>query len=444
MLRSTLLVLTLASTVVGATLPGYRSQDLGRLEIEPSDLRTLAAALSLDGDDAQAAHAAMNTYRDAITEGSKTARTEIGKHLVKGAAELARSVSARRAMVNSIRDSIDARRRAGDFTGDPDAMREAFEEAMADAEREIAETREAGARLPGWGEAFTTQAQLIEAWYAVSDAQLQVLRAALGEVAGENRQAAFEKWWLDTTVDHGIVRGRLAGERLDPDAPLEELGLRKGPGLAIVRMQWRADHAKLLAARDAALRSLPLDAANAIERGKIDLWRRAVERSLTAREAVRDHAWSGVQERSLFLGDADEAVAYRDAAIKLGYPAVGRRDRAMRILRAALARTDLDESQRAMVLALQLEHRALSREIQEHHLAAVLADEGQLLADQDVARVSVFFPGQKFNARGTPQLAASSAERKKFTSDTLTQLQSVMTETQWLQLPGTRTQPVRD
>ena len=97
-----------------------------------------------------------------------------------------------------------------------------------------------------------------------------------------------------------------------------------------------------------------------------------------------------------------------------------------------------------MTMALQLEHESLVNEIQSRHLLAILADEGQLLVDQDVVRVSTYFPGTKIERNGTPRLEASSAERKKFIADTMARLQSILTEEQWGQLPGTRTQPVRD
>jgi len=150
-----------------------------------------------------------------------------------------------------------------------------------------------------------------------------------------------------------------------------------------------------------------------------------------------------MQMRAILLDDASRA-AYMNASMKLAYPAITRRDRAMRVLLAAIARPDLDESQRAMTMALQLEHQSLVSEIQSRHLSAVLADEGQLLVDQDVIRVSSYFPGTKISRRGTPRLDVSSAERKKFTADTMARLQSILTTEQWNQLPGTRTHPVRD
>ena len=438
-----LLILAMSCSAFSATLPGYRPQDLGRRGVAPADIRTLAAALSLDGDDVQQAHAAMNAYQDAMETGVLKARAEIGAFVVTGAAEHANSVSVRREMLDAVRDQIDTRQRSGEFLGDANAMREAYEEAMAEAERELSETREAGAQLPGWGEAFRGQAAVLSEWYDISDAHLQAVRAALAQIAGEERQEAFEQWWLDTLLERSIKHGRLAGERLDPDVPLASLVLEDEVTLTDVRRAWRESHWPLLDARDIAVRELPIFAADAIDRGKIGSWRRAVERAIAAREAVRDHAWQGVQERAILLDDVSTA-AYVNASMKLAYPAITRRDRAMRVLLSAIARPDLDESQRAMTMALQLEHQSLVSEVQSRHLSAVLADEGQLLVDQDVMRVSSYFPGTKISRRGTPRLDVSSAERKKFTADTMTRLQSILTAEQWNQLPGTRTQPVRD
>jgi hypothetical protein len=443
MKRCILLILVVTCGAFAATLPGYRPQDLARGAIAPADIRTLAAALSLDGDDVQQAHAAMSTYRDAMEVGAAQARAEIRANVVTGAAAHANAVTSRKAMLDAVRDQIDARQRTGEFLGDDSAMREAYEEAMADAERELSETREAGAQLPGWGDAFLAQASVLGEWYVSSDAHLQTVRAELAEIAGEERQDAFELWWLNTLLERSIKRARLAGERLDPDVPLAGLGLGDDVTLADVRQDWRESHWPLLEARDIAVRKLPEFAADAISRGNIASWRRAVERAIAAREAVRDHAWQGVQMRAVILDDVT-AAAYIKASMKLAYPAITRRDRAMRVLVAAIARPDLDESQRAMTMALQLEHESLVNEIQSRHLLAILADEGQLLVDQDVVRVSTYFPGTKIERNGTPRLEASSAERKKFIADTMSRLQSILTEEQWGQLPGTRTQPVRD
>ena len=457
-----LLILVVTCSAISATLPGYRPQDLGRRGVVPADIRTLAAALSLDGDDVQQAHAAMSAYRDAMETGVLKARAEIGSFVVTGAVEHANSVSVRREMLDAVRDQIDTRQRSGEFLGDANAMREAYEEAMAEAERELSETREAGAQLPGWGDAFRDQAAVLSEWYDISDAHLQAVRASLAQIAGEERQEAFDRWWLDTLLERSIKHGRLAGERLDPYVPLknlvleDEASLKFGGGsvitvpigtlcamLADVRRAWRESHWPLLNARDIAVRELPIFAADAIDRGKIGSWRRAVEQAIAAREAVRDHAWQGVQELAILLDDVSKA-AFMNASMKLAYPAITRRDRAMRVLLSAIARPDLEESQRAMAMALQLEHQSLVSEVQSRHLSAVLADEGQLLVDQDVMRVLSYFPGTKIGRKGTPHLEASSAERKKFTADTMARLQSILTAEQWKQLPGTRTQPVRD
>lgn len=427
-----------AAALAATRLPGFRPSELSRLVIDPSDIRTLNASVVLESTALMRAHEAMNRYQDAVQDGSRAVLAAMEAMEPADAVAAARREQERAGMVENVRDRIEARRNAGEFRGDPGALREAWQEAMDEAERELARARRDTAEVDGWSEAFQGQARALAEWYDSKALLNASLHDELMEIAGESQEAELNRWWLASRLEHAMTRGRLSGERHDPfEVPFE-----RSDASDLARDGWQLTHAELIDARDAALRRVPLVAADAIARGNLRRYRDAVAAAMFAREAVRDHAIVAAEMVAVLL--ADEAAArYLLASMKKSFPGVWRIDRAQRALDAASTSPTLDEPQRGMLAALRLEHQQLRDELRQRHVDAVRAEEGQQLADQDVQRASVLF-GAGFTPRGTPMLDASASERRALSDDTLTRLRSILTDQQWQLIPGHRESPQRD
>ena len=425
-----------------ATLPGYRPQSLAVVEIEPADLKTLVSALALNGDEVQAAHAALTAYRDAIRQGAAEARAAIAAAKPEGAVEAAGDEVRRTQAMESVRDRIEARRRAGEFAGDEAALREAFQEAAREAQAELDLAVEAGAQLEGWGDAFRLQANVLTQWHDLKDAHTAHVREALNVIAGDERAAALNRWWLETAARRMLKRGRLSAEVFAPASSLDSSD--RGTVLfQDAESHWLREHAHVVAARDVALRNLPVRAAEAVATNRPSAWRYALEDAMATREAVRNHAIEGIDMFAVLL-DEEDAQGFRERARRAAFPGVWRRDRADRVLHAALEAGGLDAAQRGMVTALRMEHEALVVPLALAHQDAMVHEEGRMLVDQDVAQAARFMRGDQPAASPTPYLDEAKARRKELVDDTLLRLRGILTEAQWDSLPGTRTVPTRD
>jgi hypothetical protein len=412
-------------------------------EVDPQDLRTLVSLLGLRGDEVKAAHAALTTYCDAIKQGGAEARADIAATQPEGAVEAANNEVRRTQAMEAVREGIEARRRAGEFAGDDAALREALQEAAREAQEELDRSISEGDRLPGWGESFQTQASRLAQWYDDREVLGHRLRAELMAIAGEDRQAALDRWWAESAVRRAMKRGRLSAEAFDPASALDSNTLASSPLLLDAYAHWLQRHAPIVAARDEQIRRLPLIAADAVVRSQLNVWKNGVQDTLAAREAVRDHAVAGVEDFAVLLS-VSEAELLRGRARRTAFPSVWRRDRAARALRAALERLTLDDAQRAMVVALQMEHDALAEATALAHQHAVMAEEAIILANQDVAQAVRFIGGERDEKSPTPALDEIKRRRRELVDDTMQRLRAMLTDAQWESLPGTRSSPVRD
>ncbi|MBT5658242.1 MAG: hypothetical protein HOI89_10715 [Phycisphaerae bacterium] len=428
-----------SSAAKAAQLPGLRPSDLGRLAFDRSDIRTLNVAVPLEAADLQRAYEIMKTYERAVQEGSRdvvAAIASLDPPALASAKDLERS---QEQMVDSVRDRIEARRRAGEFRDDPAGLREAWQEAMDEAERELKQARRDSAQADGWNEAFRKQAIVLAVWYETRAELKAQLRSDLEALIGSDRMDQLADWWQHTRLSSSIARARLSGEGYDPFSHVPDAS----DAVGLFRAEWEAAHIILLDARDAAIRRVPLVAADAIARGDLQSLRNARTDSMAAREAVREHALAGAETVAVLLDD-EAAAAYVKAASRKAFPAAWRRDRAARAIASAWALSSLDEAQRVSLAALRLEHEQLAADLREEHIQAVRAEEGGLLLSQDMQRSLVLFDGDEFTPQGVPGLDGSKQERRALSVDTMSRLQSVLTESQWKGIPGTRTQPDRD
>lgn len=430
----------LASSAAKATqLPGLRPSDLGRLEFDRSDIRTLNVAVPLEAADLQRAYQMMKAYEQAVQDGS---RDVIASMALLDPPALANAKSLERSqeqMVDSVRDRIEARRRSGEFRDDPGGLREAWQEAMDEAERELKQARRDSAQVDGWNEAFRKQAIVLAVWYETRAELKAQLRSDLEAIVGIDRMDQFSDWWHHTRLGSSIARSRLSGESYNPFLHVPD----ESDAVSLFRAEWEAAHLILLDARDAAIRHVPLIAADAIARGDLQSLRHARADSMAAREAVREHALAGAETVAVLLDD-EAAAAYVKAASRKAFPAAWRRDRAARALASASALSSLDEAQRVSLAALRLEHEQLAADLREEHIQAVRAEEGELLLSQDMQRSLVLFGGAEFTPQAASELDGSKQNRQSLSIDTMSRLQSVLTESQWKSIPGTRTQPDRD
>jgi hypothetical protein len=419
-------------------LPGLQPSELGRLVINPSDIRALNASLELDTATLLQAHEAMKRYETAVQDGSREVLAALAALEPAEAVAAAAREQERTAWVEQVRDRIEARRRAGEFRDNPGAAREAWQEAMDEAEQEAELARRDTAQIEGWANAFPKQASVLAAWYDTKASLTAALHADLMDLVGASHEAQLNRWWLKSRLEHAMKRGRLSGEQHDPFGVAYE----RSDASELAREAWQAEHVVLIDRRDAAVQRIPLIAAEAVARGSLRSYKNAVDEAMAARESVRAHATTGAELAALLLDD-DAAARYLLAANKQAFPGVWRIDRGVRALDAALQVSTLDQSQRGMVAALRMEHQQLWEELRLRHLDAVRAEEGPQLADQDVQRAMVLFGGE-FTPRGTPMLDASSRERQSLSDDTMMRLRGILTDAQWQRIPGTRTEPARD
>ncbi len=444
MLRCTLLAVAASGIVTShaaaaTRLPGLQPTELGRLVIARSDIRQLNAAVTLEAGELMLVHEAMKRYQLAVENGSRELIAAMTAMEPADAVAASRREQERTLMVEQVRDRIESRRRNGEFRDNPGGLREAWQEAMDEAERELQLARRDAAEVDGWGKAFREQAQVLAEWYESKSALDAALRAELMTYAGESQEAELNRWWQEAKLDHAMKRGRLSGERHDPFG----VAFERSDATDLVREVWQGEHAELIDDRDMALRRIPLLAADAIARGSIHPYRNAVAEAMSAREAVREHAIEGFEAVALLLDDA-AASSYLRASQKRAFPGIWQVDRALRALNAASQLSTLDEAQRGMLAALRLEHLQPCEELRRRHLDAVRAEEGRQLADQDVQRALVFLRGAEFTPRGTPMLDASASQRRTLCEDTMARLRGILTDAQWQRIPGTRTEPARD
>lgn len=429
----------LAVPASAAQLPGLRSSDLGRLAIDRSDIRTLNAAVPLESAELQRAYEMMKVYEQRVQDGSRdamAAMTSLEPPALGDAKELER---AHEHMVDSVRDRIEERRRAGEFRDDPGGLREAWQDAMDEADRELKQIQRDNAQVEGWDAAFREQAVVLAIWYETrADMDAQLL-AGFGTLVGPERHEQLSRWWLKTRLSSAITRSRLSGEAYDPFSHV----LLKNDAVDFTRDAWEAAHITLLDTRDAAIRRVPLVAADAISRGNLRSLRRAFAEAMAGREDVREHALEGAKAVAVLLDDA-AAIAYEQASSQKAFPAAWRRGRASRSLVAARSLSSLDEAQKALLAAMQLEHEQLVDDLRDEHIRAVRAEEGNLLAAQDLRRSVVLFSGAEVTPQSTPLLDASKHDRRGLSDDTMSRLQSILTESQWRTVPGTQTQPAHD
>lgn len=422
-----------------ARLPGFRPSDTGRLAFDRADIGTLNAAVSLETADLQRAYEMMKAYERGLQDGSRDVMAAMTSLEPPAFGDTKKRERAHEQMVESVRDRIEARRRAGEFRDDPGGLREAWQEAMAEADRELKQARIESAQVDGWSEAFRKQAVVLELWYEARADMDAKLRADLEALVGPERHGQLSRWWQATRLRSAISRARLSGEGYNPFVH----GDLRGDAIDLARAAWEASHITLLDTRDEAIRRVPLVAADAISRGDLRSLRRAHGDAMAGREAVREHALEGAKAVAVLLDDA-VARAYLEASSKKAFPAVWRRDRALRSLEAARSLPTLDATQVALLAALRLEHEHLAAELRDGHVQAVRAEEGKLLTSQDVQRSVVLFRGADYAPQPTPLLDASKRHRRALSDDTMHRLQSLLTESQWNAVPGTRTQPVRD
>jgi len=433
-------ILACCSLGIGAVLPGYVPQQLGRPAVTPADLRSLVEALSLSGDEAAAAHAVLTEYADTIRSGGETTRAEVSRIQVEAAPDAVERLEARRQAVESARDRIEALRKQGVFDGDPAAMREAYAEAVEEARRDLAEVQGDVDRNEAWGEAFSAQGELLEAWFAEAASLTAEVRGDLAVIAAAGRENALEQWWIDTQVNRALKRGRISGERLDPIRICAAVGVSIDVETASA---FRQAHLELLERREAALQALPIEAAAAVSADRPRRWRRAAERAMAAREAVRDHALASSEDMLASVPEP-EAASAQAALHRAAFPGVWTRDHGTRTLKAAAVIADLNAAQQGMVDALLADHEARMDVLRLRQQDAVLAEEGRRMVDQDVARAATFFTAEPDGPSVYKRTTASTSERRVLINDSLRQLQAILTEQQWATLPGTRTRPVRD
>jgi hypothetical protein len=440
MVQVAVVLLSLAVPAGGSVLPGYVPQRLSTPVVSVADLRSLVETLALTGDETAASHAALTAYTDALQAGAASVRRDVASIQVDASPVAIDRLEEGRRAVEAARERVEALRAQGVFDGDPSALREAYAEAVEDARRELAEAERDAAAQDVWGDAFLKQAELLEAWFQVAEANHQGIRATLRGVAGEDRAAAFDAWWTSRQYKHMLKRGRLSGARLDPLAELAAAGVEVDPSAA---HDFMAAHVARGLAREATLQALPTEAADAVAAGRPARWRRAAKRAIDAREAVRDHALAGA--RAMLAGvSEDESAAVWLRLKRAAFPGIWRRDHGTRTLKAATALPDLDPAQRGMVAALLEDHNARMEALRLEHLDAVLAEEGRRMVDQDVAQAARFFTEAPPPPGDYPGMQSSAADRQALVRDSLRRLQATLTETQWASLPGTRTQPVRD
>lgn len=422
-----------------AQLPGLRLSDLGRLSIGRSDIRTLNVAVPLESADLQRAYEMLKVHEQRVQDGSRdvmAVMTSLEPPAFGDAKELKRS---HEDMVGSVRDRIEARRRAGEFRDDPDGLREAWQEAMDEADRELKQIQRDNAQVEGWDAAFREQAVVLAIWYETrADMDAQLL-AGFKALVGPEQHEQLLRWWLQARLSSAIARSRLSGEGYDPFSHV----LLKSDAVDFAQAAWEATHIILLDTRDAAIRRVPLVAADAISRGNLRSLQRAFAEAMAGREDVREHALEGAKAVAVLLDD-EAAIAYVHASSHKAFPAAWRRDRASRSLAAASSLSSLDEAQKALIAAMQLEHEQLTDDLRDEHIRAVRAEEGNILAAQDLQRSVVLFSGAEFIPQSTPLLDASKHDRRGLSADTMSRLQSILTESQWRTVPGTQTQPARD
>ena len=144
-----------SESIAATRLPGLRPSDLSILVIDPSDIRTLNAAVTLEADELLRAHDAMKRYRLAVQEGSRDVLAAMTGMEPVGARAAFEHEKEREKMVEQVRERIEARRQSGEFKDDPAALREAWQEAMDEAQRDIDRAHQRHCeRIPGWSDAF--------------------------------------------------------------------------------------------------------------------------------------------------------------------------------------------------------------------------------------------------------------------------------------------------
>jgi len=439
LLMSGLIAALAAESFASTRLPGFRPSDLGLLVIDPSDLRTLNAAVTIDADAIKQAHAAMKQYQQAVQEGSRNVLASMDAMEPPGAAAAFQHEQQREKMVERVREQIEVRRSNGEFQGNPAALREAWQEAMDEAQRDIDRAHRDTANVPGWSDAFQRQAAALAEWYETKDGLSAALQQELLAIVTTEQSPEVTQWWLHARLGSAMSRGRLSGEVHHPF----ESDFQRTDASDLALQSWAQRHIELIDARDDAIRRVPLVAADAIERSHLNLYRDAVYDAMAYREAVRDHANEGVDLITVLLDDV-AARAFVELSRKKAYPGIWKSDRAMRAVTAALQASTLDAAQKGQLGALRIEHRQLSDDLCTRHLDAVWEEEGRRLADQEVQRVVVFFGDAEFVVRPTPMLDGSVSERRTLSDDTMERLRGILTDEQWQLIPGTRTAPERD
>jgi len=424
-------------------LPGYSPQRLGHAVVDGGSLKSLVTALHLEGDQITSSHAVLQQYAARLKSEAQVVRDAMASIEPPGAAGAAETEAARLAAMDRVRDDLERRRMRGEFDGDPEALREAWQEAVQEAEREWQEAKQAGDRLPGWADAFAAQAAILADWYDTEDAELAALRSSLVVIAGEERAAAIDGWFQSQLLRRGFRYGRLSGERLDPREVLADCGLTVPESARPAIDEWLIAHAALMQRRSRATRQLPLRASDAVVQGRADLWQGAVETALSRREAVRDHALEGVELIAAALTGPDR-VRFTEAARRSAFPGVWRHDRAARALNAALSDQSLSTEQASEVLLLRDDHVERLAHLLALQQDAVLREEALVMQQQDVARARALFGVDQPSAASTPLMDRSRRDRRELSEDSMRRLRSMLDDAQWSRIPGTRTSPVRD
>ena len=251
-----LLALCLTGTLSASTVPGYRPQDLGRLDVRAQDLSSLVSMIGLRGDQYVAAHDALKRYEESMSSGAEEVRASVLALSPPGGMTEDDLESARADLLEQIREEIDQKRKKGVFDADPAAMRLYWQERVEEVERELDELRGGSAKRAGMTDATRSQGRLLAVW-EIRRAELQeALLASLNEVVGPDKESVLRDWWVRVRVDGLLNRSRLAGERLDPFAVLPD------PSVAEVLAQeaaaFRKAHLELLNERDRASRMIPI------------------------------------------------------------------------------------------------------------------------------------------------------------------------------------------
>jgi len=428
---------------IASSLPGYYPQNLGRPLVVASDLQTLVNVTTLDAKQLERAHALMRSYEDTLQTGAIAVRTAISEAAPEGAVGAANEEAARLIAVDRVRDEIEERRRQGEFKDDPHAIREAWEEALLEAERDLEAAALAGDQLPGWGEAFIQQSALLSRWYDSEDETYEQLQSQLMDVLGEDHVEPFNDWIALVAMNKLIKRGRLSGERLDPRSLIDDCGIDEDETLQNVVIDWSRRHLDLLRDRRTAMRRAPLLGADAVASGNSVMWRKAAEEVLLSREAVRDHALQGAASIAAVLQNEDR-LTFEIAVRRQAFPGIWRGDRAARALAAALSLKSLDPDQIASITHLQQDHQNRRAILQVQQQEAMLREESRLLIEQDIRRTDALFGEMKSAPLSTPLLDASKRDRHALSADTMNRLQSQLTESQWESIPGTASKPVSD